>query len=250
MQIYYKSRTEIECMRASGKILARCLKEISESIHPGKTTPLELDRIAHKLITDSGASPSFLGYHGFPNSACISVNEAVVHGIPTNIPLQEGDIVGVDLGVFLNGWHADAAWTFPVGEVTQQTQKLLNVTRESLFQGIAKARVGNRVGDIAACIQKYVESHGFSIVRALEGHGIGKNIHEPPGVPNFGKANTGIELKEGLTICIEPMVNAGTAKVKTLSDNWTIVTEDNKYSAHFEHMIAITRDGPEILTGL
>ncbi len=246
--IHYKNKNQIECMRKSGKIIAKCFKEISESIVPGKTTPLDLNRIAHQIITESGAVPGFLGYRGFPAACCISVNEAVVHGIPNDRVLLDGDIVGVDVGVVLDNWNGDAAWTFPVGTVSAEVKKLLNVTKESLYQGIAKAKVGNRIGDIGSTIQKYVESHGFSVVRDLEGHGIGQSLHEAPGVPNFGKPKTGPVIKEGLTICIEPMVNIGTFQVKTLKDNWTIVTADGKYSAHFEHMIAIAKSGVDILT--
>jgi methionyl aminopeptidase len=246
--IVLKTKSELEKMRAAGRVVARALRSMSEAIVPGKTTPRELDALAERIVREAGGVPSFLGYRGFPNSVCISVNEAVVHGIPGDVPLEEGDIVGLDLGVYLDGWHADSAWTYPVGTVAPEAQRLLNVTRESLFQGIAKARVGNRIGDIAAAVQKYVESNGYSIVRDLVGHGIGRSIHEEPSVPNFGKPGSGPVLKEGMTICIEPMVNQGGYKVKTLKDNWTLVAADGKYSAHFEHTVAITRDGPVILT--
>lgn len=246
--IVLKTRDEIEAMRAAGRIVARTLRLMSEAIVPGRTTPKELDALAHRVIGEAGATPSFLGYRGFPASACISVNEAVVHGIPDDRILEEGDIVGLDLGVFLNGFHADGAWTFPVGEISESAQRLLNVTRESLYQGIAKAKVGNRIGDVAATVQRYVESNGYSVVRDLVGHGIGRTVHEEPSVPNFGKPGKGPVLREGMTICIEPMVNEGTFKVKTLKDDWTMVSADGKLSAHFEHTVAITRGGPEILT--
>lgn len=240
-------------MRESGKILAHCLRAMSEAIVPGKTTPMELDAIAARIIAEGGARASFLGYGDpkkpFPASTCISVNEVVVHGIPDARPLQDGDIVGLDIGVCKDGWHADSAWTFPVGTITPQAQKLLNVTRESLFQGIAKAKANNRLGDIGATIQRYVEGHRFGVVRDLVGHGIGQNLHEEPhAVANFGKPGTGEKLRAGMTICIEPMINEGTWKVRTLADGWTIVTADGRLSAHFEHTVAITSDGPVLLT--
>lgn len=247
--IVLKKAPEIEKMRLSGKAVAKALRCMSEAIVPGKTTPKELDTIAARIIAEAGGVPSFLNYRGYPASTCISVNEVVVHGIPTGVPLQEGDIVGLDLGVCIDGWHADAAWTYPVGTISAEANRLLNVSKESLFQGIAKAKVGNRLGDIGAAVQKYVESNGYSVVRDLVGHGIGRNLHdEPRDVPNFGKAGTGLVIREGLTICIEPMVNMGTYHVETLEDDWTLVTRDRKLSAHFEHTIAVTKDGPDILT--
>lgn len=247
--IILKKASEIEKMRASGKIVARCLRCMYEAIVPGKTTPRELDAITARIIGEAGGVPSFLNYRGYPASACISVNEVVIHGIPGDIPLQEGDIVDLDVGVCLDGWHADAAWTYPVGTISADAQRLLNVSKESLFQGIAKAKVGNRLGDIGAAVQKYVEQNGYSVVRDLVGHGIGRSLHdEPRDVPNYGKAGTGLRINEGLTICIEPMVNAGRYEVDTLKDGWTIVTADGSLSAHFEHTIAVTKDGPDILT--
>lgn len=247
--IVLKSRPEIELMRAAGKVVARSLRCMSEAIVPGKTSPADLDAIAAKIVGEAGGVPSFLNYKGFPANTCISVNDVVVHGIPNNVPLQEGDVVSLDMGVFLNGWHADGAWTYPVGKVSPDAQRLLNVTRESLFQGIAKARAGNRIGDIAWAVQKYVEQNGYGVVRDLVGHGIGRKLHEEPSsVPNFGKPGKGEVLKEGLTICIEPMINQGTWRVTTDDDGWTVRTADSKLSAHFEHTIAITREGPEILT--
>ena len=247
--ILLKSRAEIDKMRASGRVVARSLRAMAEAIVPGKTSPADLDALAARLVAEAGGTPSFLNYRGFPANTCISVNQVVVHGIPTKVPLEEGDIVSLDMGVLLNGWHADGAWTYPVGTISAEAQRLLNVTRESLFQGIAKARVGNRIGDIASAVQKYVEGNGYSVVRDLVGHGIGRKLHEEPdSVPNFGNPGRGELLRDGMTICIEPMVNQGTFKVKTLADKWTLVTADGKLSAHFEHTIAITREGVELLT--
>lgn len=243
-----KSRAQIEKMRASGKILARTLRLVSEEIAPGKT-PKQLNDLAERLIREAGGIPSFLNYRGFPAAVCISVNDTVVHGIPTDEPLVEGDIISLDFGVILDGWHSDAAWTFPVGTISNDAQRLLNVTKEALFQGIAKARVGNRIGDISSAVQKYCETNGYGVVRDLVGHGIGQNLHEEPhAIPNFGKAGKGEVLREGMTICIEPMINQGTYQVITLPDKWTVQTRDHKLSAHFEHTIAITKEGPEILT--
>ena len=247
--ICLKSRDEFEIMRAAVKVVARTLRLMSEAIVPGKTSPSDLDAVATRIVAESGGVPSFLNYRGFPASTCISVNQVVVHGIPSSIPLEEGDIVSLDMGVLLNGWHADGAWTYPVGTVAPESQRLMNITRESLYQGIAKARVGNRIGDIASAVQNYVERNGYSVVRDLVGHGIGRKLHEEPSaVPNFGHPHTGEFLRDGMTICIEPMVNQGTFKVTTLPDKWTMVTADGKLSAHFEHTIAITREGVEILT--
>lgn len=249
MMIVLKSPAEIELMRRSGRVVAHALRAMSEAIVPGKTTPRHLDAIAARIIAEAGGTPSFLGYRGFPASTCISVNEVVVHGIPGDVPLQDGDIVGLDLGVCLNGWHADGAWTYPVGTISTEAQRLLNVTRESLYQGIAKARVGNRIGDISHAVQRYVEQNGYAVVRDLVGHGIGRSLHEEPSnVPMYGKPGRGEKLREGLTICIEPMVNQGTYEVVTLDDEWTVVTADGKLAAHFEHTVAVTKDGPDILT--
>jgi methionyl aminopeptidase len=247
--IILKRESDIAKMKESGRILARTMRLCAESIEPGKTTPKMLDELAEKLIREKGGRPSFLGYRGFPAAACISVNEVVIHGIPNDNPLQEGDIVDLDFGVVKDGWHADGAWTYGVGTISAEAQRLLNVTRESLYQGIAKARVGNRIGDISNAVQRYVESNGYSVVRDLVGHGIGRRLHEEPtSVPNFGRAGKGELIKDGLTICIEPMVNQGRFEVKTLADKWTVVTADGKLSAHFEHAVAITKDGVEILT--
>jgi methionyl aminopeptidase len=244
-----KSAAEIEKMRASGRVVARTLREMGAAIVPGKTTPKQLDTLAARLVEEAGGTPSFLNYRGFPANTCISVNDTVVHGIPDDVPVQEGDVISLDMGVFMNGWHADGAWTYAVGSISSEAQRLLNVTKEALFQGIAKARAGNRIGDISAAVQKYVENNGYSIVRDLVGHGIGQKLHEEPSaIPNFGKAGKGDLLKEGMTICIEPMVNQGIFRVKTLDDGWTVKTADGKLSAHFEHTLAIGRDGAQILT--
>lgn len=246
--IHLKSPAEIELMRKSGRVVARVIRELSQAIVPGQTTTGELDKLAFDIISSEGGKPSFLNYKGYPASTCISVNEEVIHGIPGPRVLMEGDIVDIDVGVYLNGFHADAAWTFPVGEIDAAAKRLLKVTQESLMQGIAKAKVGNRVGDISATVQRYCESQGYGVVRDLVGHGIGRSLHEEPSVPNFGKPGQGPALREGMTICIEPMVNEGTHKVFTLQDDWTIVTGDGKRSAHFEHTVLITSSGPELLT--
>ncbi len=247
--IYLKNASEIAKMKVSGRIVASTLRRCSEAIIPGKTTPKDLDALADRLIREAGGIPSFLGYRDYPASTCISVNEVVVHGIPTGTALQEGDIISLDFGVIVDGWHADGAWTYPVGSISTEAQRLLNITRESLFQGISKARIGNRISDIGHAVQKYVEGNGYSVVRELVGHGIGRSLHEEPSnVANFGKPGKGEIMKEGLTICIEPMINMGTYKVDFLDDKWTVVTQDRKLSAHFEHTIAVTKSGAEILT--
>lgn len=250
--IVLKTRAEIELMREAGRVLAKARRLASEQVRPGVTTN-ELDSIIHDAIIAEGATPSFLGYQGsgpspFPKSSCISVNEEVVHGIAGPRKLQDGDIVGIDIGVYKGGFHADSACTFPVGQVPDDVANLLRVTREALHMAIDRARPGVRIGDLAALIQKHAESHGLGVVRDLVGHGIGRSLHEEPSMPNFGRPGTGAKLKEGMTFCIEPMLNAGTWKVKTLADGWTMVTADGRYSAHFEHTIAITRAGAEILT--
>lgn len=245
--IILKTRAEIAKMREAGRILARAQRMAGEMLRPGITTE-ELDAEIHRVITEAGASPSFLGYNGFPKSACISVNEEVVHGIPGKRKVKEGDIVGIDIGVYLDEYHADAARTFAVGEVTPEVAKLLKVTEDALLLAINMIKPGKRLGDICAAIQKHAESHGFSVVRELSGHGIGQSLHEEPSVPNFGRMGTGPKLKEGMTLAIEPMVNIGTPKVKILSDDWTVVTADGKCSAQFEHTIAIGKNSAEILT--
>jgi methionyl aminopeptidase len=221
---------------------------LEEWIKPGVNS-LKLDKLAEEYIRSQGATPSFKGYNGFPATLCISRNEEVVHGIPDrNAFLQDGDIVSVDCGAFLNGFHGDHARTYAVGAVSAEKQRLMDVTRQSLALGIQKAVVGNRLSDIGHAVQQYAESQGYSVVRELVGHGIGQRLHEDPQVPNYGKPGRGIVLKEGLVIAIEPMVNMGKAGVRTLSDGWTIVTRDRKPSAHFEHTVAITKNGPELLT--
>ncbi len=243
-----KSRLQIDYMKESGRIVAKTLRLCSEKIAPG-VTPLELDAYANELIRKEGGFPSFLGYRDYPAATCISVNEQVVHGIPNDRKLASGDIVSLDFGVVKDGWHADGAWTFGVGEISVSAKRLMNVTLESLHQGIAKARAGNTVGDIGAAVQTYVERNGYGVVRDLVGHGIGEHLHdEPHNIPMYGKAGKGWKLKAGMTMCIEPMVNEGTWKVNTLADDWTIVTADGKWAAHFEHTIAITSQGAEVLT--
>jgi len=246
--IVRKSAAEIEKMRAAGRIVGEVLEAVRESIVPGKTTTSDLNDLADNICRERGGVPTFLGYRGFPAVACISVNEAVVHGIPDGRVLKDGDIVSFDFACTLDGYVADAATTIPVGTISPEARKLLAVTREALYQGIGKARVGARMGEVASAIQRYVESAGFSVVRELVGHGVGRNLHEGPEVPNFGKPGQGIRLVEGMTLAIEPMVNAGGRETVTLGDNWTVVTKDGKLSAHFEHTVAITKRGPDILT--
>jgi methionyl aminopeptidase len=244
-----KSEREIERMRASGKVVAEVLQALESEIRPGVATA-ELDRLAESIIrAHEGARPAFKGYGGFPASICASVNEEVVHGIPSKSrTLEAGDIVGIDVGVLMGGYHADAARTFAVGPVTEETRRLLSVTKSALEAGIDAARPGARLGDVSAAIQSVAESAGFSIVRDLVGHGIGQHLHEDPQVPNFGVEGRGLELEPGLVIAIEPMVNVGGSEVRTLEDAWTIVTIDGSLSAHFEHTVAITESGPDILT--
>jgi methionyl aminopeptidase len=245
--IIVKSLQEIELMRQAGRIVAGTLQELAGAVRPGITT-IKLDALARQYIQKSGARPAFLGYHGFPATICTSLNEEVVHGIPGLRRLKAGDIISIDVGVFYKGYYGDAAATFPVGEVSPLAKRLLEVTRESLYKGIEKAYPGNRLYDISAAIQTYVESRGFSVVRSYVGHGIGSEMHEEPQVPNFGLPGKGPLLEAGMVLAIEPMVNAGTWEVETLSDDWTVVTKDRNLSAHFEHTVAIMQDGPDILT--
>ena len=245
--IILKSNDEIALMRKAGKIVGETLLLLEKEVKPGVTTA-ELDIIAEEFITKHGAKPSFKGLYGFPSSLCISVNEQVIHGFPGAYVLKEGDIVSVDCGACINGFHGDAARTFPVGNISKEAQRLIDVTRDSFFKGIEYAKVGNRLSDISHEIQSYVEAAGFSVVRDFVGHGIGRNVHEDPNVPNFGKSGRGPKLQEGMVLAIEPMVNAGTYKVTTLKDGWTVVTADNSLSAHYENTVAILSDGPEILT--
>ncbi len=247
--VYRKSARDIAKMRAAGAIVNRVLRELIDSIEPGKTTTLDADLLAEELINKYGGVASFKNYRGYPNTLCVAVNEEVVHGVPGSRVLEAGDIAGLDIGVKLDGFHADAAVTVPVGGVaSEETTRLLTVARDALFRGLDQAKAGNRLGDIGYAIQSHVEKNGFSVVRDLVGHGIGKNLHEDPHVPNFGKAGAGIRLEEGMTMAIEPMVNAGGFEVKTLKDRWTVVTRDGSMSAHFEHTVLITREGPDILT--
>ena len=245
--IIIKNNKEIDLMRSAGKIVAETLLLVEEKVRPGITTA-ELDRIAEEFITKHGAKPSFKGLYGFPASLCISVNEQVVHGIPGGYVLKDGDIISVDCGANINGFHGDAARTFGVGNISKEAEKLINVTKESFFRGIEYAKVGNRLTDISHEIQNYVEASGFSVVRDFVGHGIGRVVHEDPDVPNYGRPGRGPKLVEGMALAIEPMVNVGNYKVKTLNDDWTVVTSDGSLSAHYENTIVILPDGPEILT--
>lgn len=247
--ITLKSDRELLYMRDAGKVVAEAHQEVAKAAQEGVTTG-ELDRIAEEHIVKRGVKPSFKGYYGFPASICASVNEQVVHGFPGLRQLKNGDIISVDIGAELNGYHGDAAATLPVGEIDQEVQRLLDVTKESLEKGIEQAIIGNRLSDISHAIQKHAETNGFSVVRDYVGHGIGRKMHEEPQVPNFGMPGRGPRLKQGMALAIEPMVNLGTYEVETLSDNWTVITKDKKPSAHFEHSIAITENGPEILTRL
>ena len=247
MAITLKSPKEIELMRRAGKITAAARALAGEMVKPGVTTQ-EINNEVERFIRKEGAIPSFLNYSGYPGSICISVNDEVIHGIPGKRVLQEGDIVSVDVGAFIGGFHGDCAATFACGTITPEAQDLIDVTRQSFFEGIKLAKKGQRVSDISAAIQVYVESHGYSIVREYVGHGIGKNLHESPEVPNFGNPGRGIRLLPGMTLAIEPMVNAGSAAIQLLSDGWTVKTRDGKYAAHYENTILITDGEPEILT--
>lgn len=245
--IQYKSSRQIEKIRKAGRVVADFLDLISENIRPGVTTG-DLDRIAAEYFKRKKARPAFLGYQGFPANICVSVDDEVVHGIPGKKTLREGQIVSIDAGAVVDGYFGDAARTYAVGEIPENARKLMKSTEQALNRGIQECVIGNRLGDLSEAIQSYVESEGFSVVRDLVGHGIGQKMHEEPQVPNFGKAGDGLELKEGLVIAVEPMINAGNYEVRILPDGWTVVTADGSLSAHFEHTIAVTRDGPEILT--
>lgn len=245
--ILCKSRSELATMRQANLIVAEVLDHLGGLIRPGVTTA-ELNTAAEEMIFKAGARPAFKGYRGYPASLCTSVNDQIVHGIPDGRRLQEGDIVGLDLGVYYKGFYGDSAWTFAVGQVSPEGKRLLEVTRQALDLGIEKARLGNRVSDISSSIQQYVESHGFSVVRELVGHGIGKSLHEEPQVPNYGKPGRGPRLAEGMVLAIEPMVNSGGSEVRVLDDRWTVVTADGGFSAHFEHSVAVTDNGPWILS--
>lgn len=246
--IVIKTEREIYLMKEAGKVSSRALRLAGEAVEPGVTTA-EIDSIVRKYIESQGATPSFLNYRGFPASACVSVNNVVIHGIPSKkCTLKSGDIISIDVGACLNGFHGDNAWTFGCGDISDKAKQLLEVTKESLFEAINIARAGSRVGDIGSTVQKYVESRGYSVVRKFVGHGVGSQLHEDPSIPNYGEAGRGARLVNGMTIAIEPMINIGTEDVKILEDDWTTVTADGSLSAHFEHSIAITNDGPLILT--
>lgn len=242
-----KTRGELQKMREAGLIAGHTLNEMSKYIEPGISTK-ELDQIAEKFIRRAGARPTFVGYHGYPASICVSINEEVVHGIPGPRKLEEGDIVSIDVGATLDGFVGDTAKTYFVGNVSDEVRKLADVTRESLDRAIELMRPGQRLGDIGSAVQVYVESHGYGVVRDFVGHGIGRQMHESPPVPNFGSPGTGLKLEVGLVLAIEPMVTAGDYQVKTLDDGWTVVTKDNSLAAHFEHTVAVTEDGPVVMT--
>ena len=246
--IFYKTGEEIEQIRKSSLLVGKTLAEVAKIIEPGVTT-LELDKVAEEFIRDNNAFPGFLGYGGFPNSLCTSVNSAVVHGIPNNKPLKNGDIVSVDCGVLMDDFYGDSAYTFMVGEVSDEVQNLLKITQECLTLAIDQTKSGNRIGDIGFAVQNHAEKNGFGVVRELVGHGLGRSLHEKPEVPNYGKKGRGHKLKPGLVLAIEPMINLGKKEVKQLKDGWTIETKDRLPSAHFEHDVVVTLDGsPEVLS--
>ena len=246
--IILKTQKELSAMREAGRISNQALLEAGKHIRAGMTTK-ELDRILHDFILSKGAKPSFLGYAGFPGTACISINNEVIHGIPSHTrKLRAGDIVSIDLGAKFDGYHGDNAATFACGDVSEEAKRLMDTTRESLYEGIRAACAGGRIGDIGHAVQQYVEARGYSVVRQFVGHGVGLNLHEAPEVPNFGTPGRGIRLMPGMTLAIEPMVNAGAPGVRVLPDGWTVLTRDGSLSAHFEHTVAITADGPKIMT--
>lgn len=245
--IICKSPAEIEKMREASALVAEVLAELAAMVAPGVTS-LDLDAAAERMVRDAGAEPAFKGYRGYPNTLCASVNDQVIHGIPSKRPLVEGDIISLDMGVKMKGYYGDSAITVPVGRVSEVAERLLRVTEESLEKGIEQVRVGGRVSDIGHAIQKHVEAHGFSVVREFVGHGIGASLHEEPQIANYGEPGRGPRLAEGMTLAIEPMVNVGKPGVKLLSDGWTAVTRDGSLSAHFEHTVAVTKDGPLVLT--
>jgi len=245
--VHLKNAEEIELMRASAQIVSRTLGLIAEKIGPG-VTPLELDKIAYDYIAAQDAVPGFLGFGGFPNTLCISVNEAVVHGIPNEREFQDGDIVSIDCGAIKNDFYGDHAYTFAIGEVSPEVEKLLRITKESLYLGIDQMRTGKRIGDIGFAIQNHAEQNGYGVVRELVGHGLGRSMHEDPQVPNYGRRGKGKRITDGMVLAVEPMINLGTKDVMMLDDDWTIVSSDKKYSAHFEHDIAIVNGAPDILS--
>ena len=243
-----KTARELSLMKDACRISAEALRAAGEAVKPGIST-YEIDTIVRKYIEKQGAKPSFLGYGGFPASVCISVNNVVIHGIPSkNTVLKEGDIVSIDVGAYYRGFHGDNAYTFPCGKISENAQRLLDATKESLYEGIKQAQAQNRIGDIGSAVQEYVEARSYSVVRNYTGHGVGAKLHEDPSVPNYGTRGRGFKLLPGMTIAIEPMVNEGTHHTRVLGDKWTVVTLDGKLSAHFEHTVAITPDGPRILT--
>ena len=248
--IQIKTEKELELMRIAGRITALARKAAADAVAPGVTTE-DIDRAVRKTIESHGAKPSFLGYAGFPGSACVSINDEVIHGIPSpKRVIHEGDIVKVDVGAYIHGFHGDCACTVACGEVSEEAKRLIEVTRQSFYEGIKFARVGNRVSDISSAVQAYVEAHGFSVVRDFVGHGVGAELHESPEVPNFGRPGHGIRLEPGMTLAIEPMVNVGVYGVKVLADGWTVKTRDGKLSAHYENTVAITDGEPEILMAI
>ncbi len=246
--IFYKSEAEIALMKQSATLVSKTLTEVAKVLKPGMTT-LEIDRLCANFVRDHKAIPSFLNYKGYPHNICASVNDVVVHGFPNNIPLKEGDIISIDMGVILNGWHGDHAYTFVLGEASDEVLQLVRVTKESLYKGIEKATAGNRVGDIAFAIQEHTEKkHGYGVVRELVGHGLGRSLHEDPQVPNYGKRGTGPKLKENYVLAIEPMINMGKKEVFTEDDDWTVRTRDGKPSVHFEHDVCVKRGKALILS--
>ncbi len=245
--LVYKSEEEIEIIRRNNLLVSKTLAEVAKLIKPGVTT-LELDKRAEEYIRDNGAVPGFLGYGGYPNTLCTSVNDQVVHGIPSDYVLKNGDIVSVDCGTFMDGYYGDTAYTFPVGEVSEEAMNLLKVTKESLFKGIENAVVGKRIGDVGNAVQVHAENAGYSVVREMVGHGLGKNMHEAPEVPNYGKRGRGVLLKEGLVLCIEPMINMGSKYIRQENDGWTIKTIDGKPSAHYELAVVVNKGKADILS--
>ncbi|MGV6828619.1 MAG: type I methionyl aminopeptidase [Flavobacteriales bacterium] len=245
--IIIKTKQEIELMREAALVVSKTLGMLALEVKPGVTT-LQLDKLAEEYIREQGATPGFLGLYDFPNTLCVSPNSQVVHGIPNNTPLQEGDIISIDCGAIKNEFYGDHAYTFPVGEITPEIEKLLKITKESLYVGIREFKVNNRVGDVGYAIQQYCEKHGYGVVRELVGHGLGKTMHEDPEMPNYGRRGRGKKFQEGMTVAIEPMINLGTHKIKQHKDGWTITTKDNLASAHFEHDIAIVDGKPQLLS--
>jgi methionyl aminopeptidase len=245
--IYLKTKEEIELLRESNMLVAKTHGEIAKWIAPGVST-LKLDQIAEEFIRDHGGVPAFLNYQGFPNSLCMSVNDQVVHGIPNHTPLKDGDIVSVDCGVLLNGYYGDSAYTYGIGQVAPEAASLMEVTKASLYKGIEQAVEGKRIGDIGYAVQTHAEGHGYSVVREMVGHGVGKNLHESPEIPNYGRRGNGVKLKEGMVIAIEPMINLGKRHIMQEADGWTIRTKDRKVSAHFEHTVAVGKNEADILS--